>query len=96
MHYPVVGCNNKHANNIEVTSICLNIHKDEKSWLAAISRGKGNLPSIYHVFICSDQFEDKYCENSQDLVKKTGFFYAGIPIARKLILTAIPTLLPHK
>ena len=54
-----------------------------KSWLAAISREKSNLPS--NVFVCSNHSEDK----------KPAFLHRR-PIKRKLISTAIPTLLPHK
>ena len=63
-----------------------------KSWLAAISRDKGNLPS--NVFVYSDHFEDKYFDKSWDLQNR--LFYTDRPIKRKLISTAIPTLLPHK
>ena len=41
----IVGCDNKHANNSEVTYF--NLSKDpqrRKSWLAAISKDKDNLP----------------------------------------------------
>ena len=58
-HCSIVGCNNKQANNSQVTYF--NLPKDpqrRKRWLAAISRDKGNLPSIYYVFVCSDNFED--------------------------------------
>ena len=63
-----------------------------KSWLAAISRDKTNLPS--NVFVCSDHFEDKYFDKSWDLQNR--LFYKDRPIKRKLISTAIPILLPHK
>ena len=88
-HCPIVGCNNKQANYF-------NLPKDiqrRKSWLAAISGDTGNLPSIY-VFVCSDHFEDKYFDKSWDL--QNWPFYTDRPIKRKLILTAIPTLLSHK
>ena len=62
-----------------------------KSWLAAISRDTGNLPS--NVFVCSDHFEDKYFNKSWDLQKR---LFSDTPIKRKLISAAIPTLLPHK
>ena len=65
VHCSIVGCNNKQTNNSEVTYF--NLPKDpqrRKSWLATISRNKGNLPSIYHVFVCSDHFEDKYFDKS--------------------------------
>ena len=91
-HCSIVGCNNKQANNNEVTYF--NLPKDpqrRKSWLA-ISRDTGNLPSIY-VFVCSDHFEDKYYK-SWDL--QNWPFCTDWPIKRKLILTAIPTLLSHK
>ena len=92
-HCSIVGCKNKQANNNEVTYFTL--AKDpqrRKSWLAAISRDKGNLPSNF--FICSDHFEDKYFDKSWDLQNR--LFYIDRPIKRKLISTAIPTLLPHK
>ena len=56
-HCSIVECNNKQVNNSEVN--CFNLSKDpqrRKSWLAATSRDKGNLPSIYHAFVHSDQF----------------------------------------
>ena len=89
----IVGCKNKQANNGEVTyfSLC----KDpqiRKSWLAAITRDKSNLPS--NVFACSDHFEDKNFDKSWDLQNR--LFYTDRPIKRKLISTAILTLLPHK
>ena len=65
-HCSIVGCNNKQANISGVTYF--NLPKDpqrRKSWLAAISRDKGNLPS--NVFVCSDHFEDKYFDKSWDL-----------------------------
>ena len=46
----------------------LRLSKDpqrQKSWLAAISRDKSNLPS--NAFVCSDHFEDKYFDKSWDL-----------------------------
>ena len=92
-HCSIVGCNNKQAKNSEVTYF--NLAKDpqrRKSWLAAISRGKGNLPS--NAFVCSDHFEDRYFHKSWALQNR--LFYTGRPIKRKLISTAIPTLLPHK
>ena len=67
-HCSIVGCNNTLAKNIEVTYF--NLSKDaqkRKSWLAVISRDKGNLPS--NVFICSDHFEENYFG-----IYKTGFF----------------------
>ena len=66
-HYSTVGCNNKQTNNSKVTYF--NLPKDpqrRKSWLDAISRDKGNLPSIYHVLISSDHFEDKCFGNFRD------------------------------
>ena len=62
------------------------------SWLVAISRDKGNLPSM--IFVCSDYFEEKYLDKWWGL--KNWFFQTDRPIKRKLIPTAIPTLLPHK
>ena len=65
-HCSIVGFKNKQANNIEVTYFTS--PKDpqrQKSWLAAISRDKSNLPS--NVFVCSDDFEDKYFDKSWDL-----------------------------
>ena len=62
-----------------------------KSWLIAISRGKRNLPS--NVFIYFDHFEEKYFDQSCDLQNR--IFYTDRPIKRKLISTAIRTLLPH-
>ena len=92
-HCSIVGCNNKQANNSEVTYF--NLPKDPQrrmSWLVEISRDKGNLPS--KIFVCSDYFEEKYFDKSLDL--QNWFFQTDIPIKRKLISTAIPTLLPHK
>ena len=92
-HCSIVGCKNKQANNSEVTYFSL--PKDpqrQKSWLAAISRDKSNLPS--NVFVCLDLFEDKYFDKLWDL--QNWLFYTGRRIKRKLISTAIPTLLPHK
>ena len=63
MHCSIVGCNNKHANNSEVTYF--NLPKDpqrHKNWLATISRDKGHLP--LKVFVCSDHFEGKYFDKS--------------------------------
>ena len=71
--------------------ICLKNHYDK--WLAAISRDKGNLPSIYQVSVCSDHFEGKYFNKSWDLQNRLS--YTDRPIKRKLISTAIPTL-PYK
>ena len=62
-----------------------------KSWLIAISRGKRNLPS--NVFIYFDHFEEKYFDQSCDLENQ--IFYTDRPIKRKLISTAITTLLPY-
>ena len=95
-HCSIVGCNNKQANN-SVTLIYINFPKDayrRKSWLAAISRDKDNLPSIFHVFVCSDHFEDKYFDNSWDLQNR--LFCTDRLIKRKLISTAILILLPQK
>ena len=64
----------------------------QKSWLAAISTDKSNLPS--NVYVCSDHFEDKYFDKSLDLQNR--LFYTERPIKRKLISTATRTLLPHK
>ena len=58
----------------------------------AISRDKSDLPS--NVFVCPDYFKDKYFNKSWDL--QNWLFYTDRPIKRKLISTAIPTLLPHK
>ena len=58
----------------------------------AISRDKSDLPS--NVSVCSDHFKDKYFNKSWDL--QNWLFYTDRPIKRKLISTAIPTLLPHK
>ena len=94
-HCSLIGCNNNHANNSEVTYF--NLPKESqrrKSWVSAISRDKGNLPSIYHVFVCSDHFDDKYFDKSSDLQNR--LFHTDGPIKRKLISTAVPTLLPHK
>ena len=60
-HCSIVGWNNKQANNSEVTYF--NLPKDPQrrmSWLVAISRDKGNLPSM--IFVCSDYFEEKYLD----------------------------------
>ena len=89
----IVGCTNKLANNSEVT--CFSLPKDpqrQKRWLAAITRDKGSLPS--NVFVCSDHFEDKYFNELWDL--QNCLFYTDRPMKRKLISTALPTLLPHK
>ena len=54
------------TNNSEV--IYFNLPRNpqrRKSWLAAISRDKSNLPS--NGFVCSDYFEDKYFYKSWDL-----------------------------
>ena len=56
-HCSIVGSKNKQESNSEVTYFSL--RKDpqrRKSWLAAISRDKSNLPS--NVFVCSDHFDD--------------------------------------
>ena len=92
-HCSIVGCKNKQANNSEVTYFSL--PKDpqrRKSWLAAISRDKSNLPS--NIFVCWDHFEDKYFHKSWDLQNR--LFYTDRPIKRKLISRAVPALLPHK
>ena len=70
-HCSIVGWNNKQANNSEVTYF--NLPKDPQrrmSWLVAISRDKGNLPSM--IFVCSDYFEGKYLDKSWGL--KNWFF----------------------
>ena len=75
-HCSKVECKNKQANNSEVTYFSL--PKDpqrRKSWLAAISRDKSNLPS--NVFVCSDHFEDKHFDKSWDLQNR--LFYTGRP-----------------
>ena len=92
-HCSIVGCDNIQVNNSEVTYF--NLLKDpqrRKSWLAAISRDKGNLPS--NDFVCSDHFEDKYFDKSWDLQNR--LFYTDRPTKRKLISTAIPTLSLNK
>ena len=92
-HCSRVGCKNKQTNNSEVTYFSL--PKDlqrRKNLLAATSRDKSNLPP--NVFVCSDHFEDKYFNKSWDLQNR--LFYTDRPTKRKLISTAIPTLLPHK
>ena len=93
-HCSIVGCNNKQANNNEVTYF--NLPKDpqrRKRWFAAITRDAGNLPSTF-VFVCSDHFEDKYFDKSWDL--QNWPLYTDRPIKRKLISTAISTLISHK
>ena len=83
-----------HRQIIEVTYF--NFPKDpqrRKSWLAATSRHKRNFPS--NVFVCSNHFEDKSFDKSWDLQNRV-FPQTDRPINRKLISTAIPTLLPHK
>ena len=93
VHCSLVGCKNKHANNSKVTYFSLPTDPQRrKSWLAAISRDKSNLPS--NVFVFSNHFEDKYFDKSRDL--QNWLFYTDRPTKRKLISTAIPTLLPHK
>ena len=58
-HCKIVGCNNKQANNTEVTSSNLPKYPQRrKSWLSAISWDKGGLPS--NVYVSSDHFEGKY------------------------------------
>ena len=89
-HCSIVGSNNKQADSREVTYY--HLPKDPqrwKSWLTAIHSDKGNLPS--NVFVCSKHFEDKYSDKSWDLQNR--LFYVKRPIKRKLISTAIPTLL---
>ena len=63
-----------------------------KNWLDAISRDKSKLPS--NVPVSSDYIDNKYFHKSWDL--QNWLFYTDRPIKRKLISTAIPTLLPHK
>ena len=80
----IAGCNNKQANNSEVTYFGL--PKDpqkQKSWLAAISRDKSNLPS--NVFTCLDHLEDKYFDESWDLQNQ--LFHTDRPIKRTIIIT---------
>ena len=92
-HCSIVGCKNKLANNSEVTHFSLpKGPQKRKSWLAAISRDKSNLP--LNVFVCSDHSEDKYFDKSWDLQNR--LFYTDRPIKRKLISRAVPALLPHK
>ena len=65
-HCSIVGCKNKQANKSEFTYFSL--PKDpqrRKSWLAAISRDKSNLPS--NILVSSDHFEDKYFDKTWDL-----------------------------
>ena len=93
-HCSIVGCKNKQANNSKVTYFISQLPKDlqrRKNWLAAISWDKSNLPS--NVFVCSDHFEGKYFDKSWDLQNR--IFFTDRPIKRKLISTAIPTLLPR-
>ena len=93
-HCSIVGCKNKQANNSKVTYFISQLPKDlqrRKNWLAAISWDKSNLPS--NVFVCSDHFEGKYFDKSWDLQNR--IFLTDRPIKRKLISTAIPTLLPR-
>ena len=93
VHCSLVGCKNKQANNSEVAYFTLPKEPQRrKSWLAAISRDKSNLPS--NIFVCSDHFKDKYFDKSWDL--QHWLFYTDRPIKRKLISTATPTMLPHK
>ena len=63
-----------------------------KNWLDAISRDKSKLPS--NVPVSSDHIDNKYFHKSWNL--QNWLFYTDRPIKRKLISTAIPTLLPHK
>ena len=89
----IVGCKDKQANSSEVTYFSL--PKDlqrQISWLAAISRDKSSLLS--NIFVCLDHFEDRYFDKSWDLQNR--LFYTDRPMKRKLISTAIPTLLSHK
>ena len=58
LHCSVVGCNNKQANKSEVTYFSWS--KDpqrQKSWLAEISRDKGNL--LTNVFVCSSNLQNR-------------------------------------
>ena len=85
-HCSIVQCNNKQADNSEVTYF--NLPKDpqrQRSWLVAISRDKGNLSS--NVVICFDLFEDKCFDKSWDL--QNWLFNTDRPLKRKLISTAI-------
>ena len=73
-HCSIVGFKNKQAINSEVIYFTLPKHPQRlKSWLAAISRDKSNLPS--NVFVCSDHFEDKYFDKSWDLHTKPAFLH---------------------
>ena len=93
-HCSIVGCKNKQANNSKVTYFISQLPKDlqrQKNWVAAISWDKSNLPS--NVFVCSDHFEGKCFDKSWDLQNR--IFFTDRPIKRKLISTAIPTLLPR-
>ena len=92
-HCSIVGFKNKQVINSEVIYFTLPKHPQRlKSWLAAISRDKSNLPS--NVFVCLNSFEDKYFDKSWDLQNR--FFYTDRPIKIKQISITIPTLLPHK
>ena len=89
----IVGCNSKQTNNSEVIYFKFSTDPQKrKSCLAAISRDKGNLPS--NVFVCFDNFEEKYFNKPWDIQKRP--FYKDRTIKRKLISTAITTLLPHE
>ena len=59
LHCSIVRCNYKQTNRSEVTYF--NLPKEpqkQKTWFAVISIDKDNLPSIYYVFVCSDNSED--------------------------------------
>ena len=93
VHCSIVRFNNKQASNSEVT--CFNLPKDSqrrKSWLVAISRDKGNLPTMF-LFVQVTLKTNILIDNG---IYKTDLFYTDRPIKRKLISTAIPTLSPHK
>ena len=88
-HCSIVGCKNKQANYSKVTYFISQLPKDlqrRKNWW-----DKSNLPS--NVFVCSDHFEGKCFDKSWDLQNQ--IFFTDRPIKRKLISTAIPTLLPR-
>ena len=66
VHCSIVGCKNKWENNSDVNDFSLLKDPERrKSWLAAISTDKSNLPS--NVFVCSDHFKDRYFDKSWDL-----------------------------
>ena len=94
VHCSIVRCNNKQADNSQITYF--NLPKDPQrrlSWFAAINKDKGNLSS--NAFVCSDYFEGKYHDNKSWNLQNR-LFCTDRPIKTKMISTAISTLLSLK